>query len=296
MDRSEPIFIAEVSSNHHGDLERCLAFIDGAAEIGCDGVKFQLFRVRELFAPEIISSSPEHREREQWELPPRFLPRLAERARERGLMFGCTPFDLRAVDELLPYVDFYKVASYELLWDGLIASCAGSGRPLILSTGMANGPEVEHAVKVAIDAGCQDLTLLHCVSSYPTAPGEANLAVLDTLRTLGARGAGRPVRVGWSDHSLQEGVLQRAIHHHGAQLIEFHLDLDGRGEEFSAGHCWLPGPIREVIHQVRIGMQADGSSTKEPAASEIDERAWRADPHDGLRPLRDTRRSLGSWP
>src|ERR1700676_112301 len=108
-----PSFVAEVSSNHHRELGRCLDFIRTAAGIGCDAVKFQLFRVRELFA------------RESWELPVEFLPDLARGCHEAGVLFSCTPFYLEAVGELLPFVDFYKIASYELMWDDLLKACAG---------------------------------------------------------------------------------------------------------------------------------------------------------------------------
>src|ERR1700682_6349457 len=111
-----PSFVAEVSSNHHRDVERCLEFIRTAAEIGCDAVKFQLFRVRELFAPEALRNDPRLLAREAWELPVEFLPRLARGCEEAGIRFSCTPFYLDAVEELLPFVDFYKVGSYQLMW------------------------------------------------------------------------------------------------------------------------------------------------------------------------------------
>lgn len=282
-------FIAEVSSNHHADLARCLAFVDRAAEIGCDAVKFQLFRVRELFAPEILSRSPTHRAREAWELPTRFLAPLAERARARQVAFACTPFDLGAVEELRPHVDFLKIASYELLWDDLLAACAASGKPLLLSTGMASLDEVAHALDVLAGAGCRDLALLHCVSGYPTPAQEANLGAIETLRGLASRAPRLRLRCGWSDHSVEPGVIARAVHRWGAELIEFHLDLDGQGEEYAAGHCWLPDAMARVIREVRVGFEADGSGEKLPSALEADERLWRADPHDGLRPLRALR-------
>ena len=140
------IFISEVSSNHAGDLDRCLEFIDVSAEIGCDAVKFQLFQVEKLFAPEVLASSEEHRNRREWELPSEFIPHIAERCRSRGVQFCCTPFDLEAVDELAPHVDFLKIASYELLWDDLLVACAQTGKPVILSTGMATLDEIQAAV------------------------------------------------------------------------------------------------------------------------------------------------------
>jgi len=285
-------FVAEVSSNHHRDLSRCFTFIDCAAEIGCDAVKFQLFRVSDLFAPEILERSSKHRQREKWELPVSFLAPLAERARKQNLQFACTPFSLDAVSELAPHIDFLKVASYELLWEPLLRACTAQEKPLVLSTGMATFEEVEHAVEVLADSGCKDLTLLHCVSGYPTPHVQANLAALDTLRALQPRLRDGNLRIGWSDHTTEPGVIQRAVHHFGAQMIEFHLDIDGRGEEFAAGHCWLPEAMREVIRQVRIGQEADGDGKKVPAPCELSDREWRADPNDGLRPLQSARRTF----
>ena len=141
-------FIAEVSSNHHRDLERCFDFIDTAARIGCDAVKFQLFKIDQLFAPEILDKSETHRKRKDWELPTDFLTELAKRSADQGIQFSCTPFYLAAVAELEPHVDFYKIASYELLWDDLIRACARTGKPLI-STGMATLFEIQHAVDIA---------------------------------------------------------------------------------------------------------------------------------------------------
>lgn len=278
-----PRFIAEVSSNHHSDLPRCLEFIDTAARIGCDAVKFQLFKIDKLFAPEVLAKSEALRKRRDWELPPAFLPELARRSRERGIKFACTPFYLDAVSELEPYVDFYKVASYELLWDDLIKVCAGTDKPLILSTGMATLSEISHAVAVARGAGCQDLTLLHCTSGYPTPPNECNLAAIETLRETCA------CPVGWSDHSVSPAVVFRAVHGWGATAVEFHLDLDGEGEEFATGHCWLPEQIQRVIKTVRQGLEADGDGLKEPVPSELPDREWRADPDDGLRPMKHLR-------
>jgi N-acetylneuraminate synthase len=283
MIATAPRFVSEVSSNHNRDLERCFAFIDRSAEIGCDAVKFQLFKVDRLFAPGILAQRPELREREAWELPVDFLPALADRCSERRVEFCCTPFYLDAVAELEPYVGFFKIASYELLWDDLLVGCAATGKPVVLSTGMATLDEVRHAVSALRSAGCDDVTLLHCVSGYPADPADCNLNALETLRReLGTK-------VGWSDHSVQPGVLLRAIHRWGAEFIEFHLDLDGTGDEFKSGHCWLPDQIAGVINAVKVGLLTDGSGQKKPAASEMTEREWRADPADGLRPLRHHR-------
>jgi sialic acid synthase SpsE len=276
-------FIAEVSSNHAQDLSRALAFVDSAAASGCDAVKFQLFRVAELFAPEILKRSAKHRDRVQWELPLAHLAPLAERCRQRGIEFSCTPFYLGAVAELAPYVAFYKIASYELLWTDLLRACAATGKPVILSTGMATMPEIRQAVTTLKGAGARDITLLHCVSAYPTPPEEANLSAIAAIREA----AGVPV--GWSDHTRSPAVIERAVHKLGAATVEFHLDLDGSGPEYAAGHCWLPEEIAPVIARLRLAEHTDGSGFKEPTPAELSDREWRADPTDGLRPLRHVR-------
>jgi len=276
---NQPLIIAEVSSNHHQDLERCLQFVDAAADLGCGAVKFQLFRIAELFAPEVLAASAEHRARERWELDPAFLPHLVKRCRQHNIAFSCTPFYLEAVAQLQEHVDFYKIASYELLWHDLLSAVAATGKPVVLSTGMANLAEVQAAVACLRQNGCADPMLLHCSSAYPTPIAEANLKALDTLR----RETG--CRVGWSDHTRQPAVLYRAVFRWGAECIEFHLDLEGDGPEFSAGHCWLPKEIGPVITTLRQGFEADGDGHKQPAAKELPDRDWRADPSDGLRPM-----------
>ena len=277
-------FIAEVSSNHSRDLNRSLEFIDAAAEIGCDSVKFQLFRVKELFAPEILAKSEILRNRENWELPLDFLPALSERCKNKNIQFSCTPFYLDAVEELKPYVDFYKVASYELLWDDLLIKCALTKKPVIISTGMATLDEIVHAVDVLKDNDCNP-TVLHCTSAYPSPYKEANLAAIETISKVTG------CEVGWSDHTVNPGVINRAIHKWGARVIEFHLDLDGKGEEFNAGHCWLPNEMKPLINEVKQAIEADGDGEKTPSSSELTDREWRADPLDGLRPIKSVRKT-----
>ena len=278
-------FIAEVSSNHSRDIDRSIEFVDVAAKIGCDAVKFQLFKIDKLFAPEILKKSKQHRDRKQWELPIEFLPLLAKRCKEKKIQFSCTPFYLDAVKELEPYVDFYKIASYELLWDDLLIACALTKKPVIISTGMANLDEIKHAVDVLRKNGCEP-KVLHCTSAYPTPSSEANLSAIDTIRKV------TKCEVGWSDHTVSPGVIHRAIHKWDAKIIEFHLDLEGKGEEFGSGHCWLPNKIREVIKQIREAEETDGNGVKEPVPSELSDREWRTDPSDGLRPFKSIRKTF----
>ena len=282
---SAPVFIAEASSNHGRDLERAKAFVDAAADAGCDAVKFQLFKIDRMFAPEILAQSPKHRARSEWELPLSHLTPLAEHCLARKIQFSCTPFYLEAVAELAPFVDFYKVASYELLVTDLLKACARTGKPVVLSTGMATLDEIIAASRCLREAGARDITLLHCVSAYPTPAEEANLSAIETIRAA----TGLPV--GWSDHTRRPAVIERAVHHWGARAVEFHLDLDGRGAEYAAGHCWLPGEIAPVIARIRESLHADGAGFKGPQPSELSDREWRADPSDGMRPLKHVRLS-----
>ena len=283
MTNAAPFFIAEVSSNHAQDLGRCLQFIEAAAKIGCQAVKFQLFKIDELFAPEILQNSAEHRERKKWELPIEFLPKLAAACKSANLQFSCTPFYLDAVQELEPYVDFYKIASYELLWDDMIRRCALTDKPLVLSTGMSTLEEVGYAVSVYREAGGKDLTLLHCVSGYPAPADSCNLAGIDTMRQAFS------CDVGWSDHSRDPAVVYSAVFRHGATMVEFHLDLDETGAEYKTGHCWLPEEMASVINGVSRASLAEGNGEKAPTPAEIDDRPWRADPSDGLRPTLEVR-------
>jgi N-acetylneuraminate synthase len=124
---------------------------------------------------------------------------------------------------------------------------------------------------------------LHCVSGYPTSVNECNLAAIETIRDK------LKTHFGWSDHSVNPGVIYRAIHRWGAEIIKFHLDLDGIGEEYKTGHCWLPAQIKTVIETVRADLQSDGTGEKAPAPSELSDCDWRADPGDGLRPILKTR-------
>ena len=262
---------------------RAKAFVDAAADAGCDAVKFQLFKIDRMFAPEILMQSPKHRARKEWELPLSHLGPLAEHCSARKIQFSCTPFYREAVAELAPFVDFYKVASYELLVGDLLKACAATGKPEVLSTGMATMDEIAAAARTLQRGGAKDVTLLHCVSAYPTPAAEANLSAIAAIRAA----TGLPV--GWSDHTRRPAVIERAVHHWGASAVEFHLDLDGKGAEYAAGHCWLPHEIAPVIARIRESLIADGRGFKGPQPSELSDRDWRADPEDGMRPLKHIR-------
>jgi sialic acid synthase SpsE len=281
------VFIAEIGSNHNRDPERLRALIGAAAEAGCEAIKLQVFRVDDLFAPEALAAHPELSQRSAWEFPLERLPDVRSACDAAGIKLGATPFGLWAVEALQPYVDFLKVASYEVLWQELLRSCAATGKPLIVSTGMATEEEIAGAVEAAEGA---DLRLLHCVSGYPTPPEQANLAAIETLRAR----FGFPV--GWSDHTGRDEVVVRAVARWGASDVELHIDLDGQG--FEAGeHNWTAERIKRLRARLEDAelepeSRLDGDGVKVPQPVEQPDVAWRADPSDGLRPLRYVREQL----
>jgi sialic acid synthase SpsE len=293
VNKNIPLFIAEISSNHNGDLKRCIEIIDACADVGCDGVKFQLFRINELFAPEAILYNPEIQNRRAWELKEEFIPILSEETHKRGMLFSVTPFYLSGVQLLNEWVDFFKIASYELLWTDLFKACADTGKPIVFSTGMCTPNEIEGALEVIGGSKSNEIVVLHCNSAYPTPLLDVNLASISTLRDKYFNFLpGKQIEFGWSDHTVNEAVVLSSIFRHDSKMIEFHIDLDGTGYEYKSGHCWLPAQIGRVIRMVKDARLSEGSGIIEPSASELIERQWRADTSDGLRPLLATREKL----
>ena len=240
-------FIADIGSNHNQNLGRANELIYQAKEAGCWGVKFQMFN-GEIGKPE-----------REW-LNPDWLDPLSKQAHYYGMQFGCSPFYLEAVKILEPYVDFYKIAASQVNNLPLIKACAKTDKAIIISVPVDWPSSIAQLVEYAIwlrsptwlSSTIRDLTLLHCVPKYPTLPRECNLEWMVVIRNAyGHRGPG------YSDHTRNPGVIYRVVHHYGAQVVEFHLDLDGQGWEYHYGHCWLPEEIKEVIKNVKEGFEAD---------------------------------------
>lgn len=283
-------FIAEIGSNHNRDRERAHALIEASAAAGCDAVKLQVFRVDDLFAPEALAALPHLSDRRAWEFPLEMLADVRAQCTAANIELGATPFGLWAVEALAEHVDFLKIASYEILWHELLHACAQTGKPIVLSTGMATEEEVARAVD-AVDGA---LTLLHCVSGYPTPPEQANLAAIGTLRAR----FGCPV--GWSDHTGVDAVVAQAVLRWGASDVELHVDLDHGGFE-TGEHNRTPAQIRSLRETIARGDLVvdpvfDGDGRKVPQPVELPDVPWRADPSDGLRPLRTTRAELKAHP
>lgn len=237
-----PLFVvAELGLNHGGDVERALALVDAAAGAGASAVKVQTFVADELVAPEC--PAPAHvRESSlrdffrRFELDEIAHRRIADRARQRGLAFMATPFSFSAVDLLERVgVDAYKIASGDVTFHGLVARCARTGHPMVISTGMATLSEIDEVVSTARHADVGGLVLLHCVSAYPTPPGTENLKAIATLR------ANFGTVVGLSDHS-SDGFGVSAAVALGASMYERHLTLpDDQG---------VDRPVSSVPHEL----------------------------------------------
>ena len=149
---------------------------------------------------------------------------------------------------------------------------------------MATIHEVENAVKILKKNGAKKIIILHCVSNYPAKLNSLNLSAISSLRKK------TRLEIGWSDHSAKNLVVYKAIQKWKASYVEMHIDLDGKGFEYKSGHCWLPEDAKELINFVKKDKIVDGSGKKKPNIAEMHERKFRADKHDGLRPLKKYRK------
>jgi N,N'-diacetyllegionaminate synthase len=223
---SGPCFvIGEAGSNHNGNFEQALGLIDVAARAGCDAVKFQVFKARRLYPKAAGRSDYLGDERSIFdiiaamELPEDWLPRLRARADEHNLAFIVSPFHEEAVELLDPFVDAFKIASYELTHAPLLREVAKRGKPVILSTGASNLDEVREAVATLAAAGCDRLALMQCTAAYPSPPEAVNVRALVTLREAFG------IPSGLSDHSEDPIVAPMAAAALGAALLEKHYTL-----------------------------------------------------------------------
>lgn len=279
--------IAEIGSNHNRSLKRCFKIIDEAKKLGFYAVKFQLFKIDKLFSKEAKKTYKIISKKKKRELPLSFLPKLFKYCKKKKIKFSCTPFDLESVEILKPYVDFYKVASYEMNWKDLLEACAKTKKPIILSTGMARFTEVKKAYQTIFKIN-KKISLLHCVSAYPANPRSCNLNSIKYLKSK------FNCKVGWSDHTVNPLIIYNVIKEQKADFIELHFDLDGLGWEEKEGnkHCWMPQNLKNTLHYISNEKTINGSLKKNFSLEEKDERKFRADPYDGLRPIKKFRKKL----
>jgi pseudaminic acid synthase len=226
-----PFIIAEMSGNHNQSLDRALAIVDAIGKSGAQALKLQTYTAETMTINvshgEFFINDPQspwagaslYDLYEKAHTPWEWHEPIMRRARELGLVCFSTPFDVTAVDFLEKLdVPCYKIASFENADIPLIRKVASTGKPVIISTGMASLAELDESVRAARAAGCRDLILLKCTSDYPASPACSNLRTIPHLRTLFG------CEVGLSDHTLGIGAAVASVAL-GATVIEKHVTL-----------------------------------------------------------------------
>ncbi len=269
-----PLVIAEMSGNHNHSLDRALAIVDAAADAGAHALKIQTYTADTItldvkggeFA--ITDESSLWRGRTLHDLykeahtPWEWHAPILDRIRERGMIGFSTPFDETAVDFLESLeVPAYKIASFENVHLPLIRKVAATGKPILMSTGMANVGELDEAVRAAREAGCRDLVLVKCTSTYPASPDDTDLLTIPHMRELFA------CEVGVSDHTMGVGVAVAAVAL-GASVIEKHFTVSRADGGVDSAFSLEPEEMRELVVQSELAWRALGAVRYGPTAAE----------------------------
>ncbi|MBV2127867.1 pseudaminic acid synthase [Arsukibacterium indicum] len=276
-----PFIIAELSGNHDQSLDKALAMVDAAAECGADAIKIQTYTADSMTLDirhgDFVINDPGNLWQGQslyqlYQLamtPWDWHQAIFERARHHGMLAFSTPFDLTAVDFLEQLnVPCYKIASFENSDHALLAAVAKTGKPVIMSTGMATQTELAESVEVLKDNGCTELILLKCTSHYPADPVDANLATIPHLAAL------FDCQVGLSDHTAGLGVAVASVVL-GATVIEKHFVLDRSEGGVDAEFSLEPAEFKALVQECKRAAVALGQVTYGGTASEQASRKYR---------------------
>lgn len=264
--------IAEAGSNHDGDINQAFRLIDVAAEAKADAVKFQVFSAATIASPvdipinriDVAGAKSPFELFKGLEMPREWLADLFAYARDKGITFLATPFDEAAVDQLFDLgVSAFKVASFEINHFPMLARVAATGRPVLLSTGMADLGDVEEAMAVLESNGCSETALFHCGIGYPMDPAGVNLRAMQTLE----QAFGCPV--GYSDHTDGITVPVAAVAM-GGKLIEKHFTVDRSLPGPDHPFALEPAELRDMVVAVRATEEAMGSPVKRAVESELE--------------------------
>jgi N-acetylneuraminate synthase len=269
-----PFIIAEMSGNHNQSLETALKIVDAAADAGASALKLQTFSEdtmtlnlqdkdfsitdpKSLWVGETFYSLYKKAKTPlEWHRP------IMERARSRGMLCFSSPFDESAIDFLETLdVPAYKIASFECTDLPLVSKAAVTGKPLIISTGMATVAEIGETVDTARQAGCKDIVLLKCTSTYPASPEDTNLRAIPQMRELFS------CEVGLSDHTIGIGAALAAVAL-GASVIEKHFTLNRADGGVDSAFSLEPHELELLVKESRTAWLALGQAKIGPTDAE----------------------------
>lgn len=261
MRTSKPYLIAEMGVNFYDTakelnitpLEAAKLYIDKAAEAGIDCAKFQSYKAKTI----VSKNSPAYWDtkkeptKTQYELFQKFdrfgkdeYKELCDYTHKRGMDFTSTPFDYESADYLADMVDFYKISSSDASNIPFIKHIASKGKPVVLSVGASYLSEVDEGIRALKEAGCKDITILHCVLSYPTDPINANLRIIETLKRTFP-----DVKVGFSDHVAPDETMMTLATAYllGAEVIEKHFTLNKTLQGNDHYHSGDPSDFKKAV-------------------------------------------------